>query len=94
MAHLVLLIAVMAGGKYNIGNRFQITYIVNPPHNHDSNFFGCNCDGGCRRGFKLATIQSKQNLESIKSYLCVEVSFLYIYEDAYAFPERTVNRGG
>jgi hypothetical protein len=66
ITHLVHLIAVMASGMYSgIGNRFQITYVVNPLHN-DSNIFGCACRGGCRN------IQSEtRSLESYKSFLCV-----------------------
>jgi hypothetical protein len=74
MAQVVRLIAVIARGMYIVGNHFQITYIINPLHN-GSNIFGCACGGGCRHGF--ATIQSEiQSLESSKSYLCVELSFV------------------
>ena len=72
ITHPAHLTAVMARGTYNIGIRFHITCIVNTLHN-DSNIFGCNCDGGCR----APKVQSKeQSLETFKSNLCVESSFV------------------
>jgi hypothetical protein len=90
ISHLVNLTAVVVRGMYNICNRFQITYIVNPLH-HDSNIFGCNCEGGCRG----SNLQSKQqSLESSKSYLCVESYFVIRRRSMIAFPERPVKPGG
>ena len=76
MLHLT---AVLVRGVYSIGNRFQVTYIVDRLHN-DSNLYGCDCDLGCRGPSE--TIESKQQ-SLYKSYLCVELSFLY--EDTHCF---------
>ena len=76
MTPLAHLIAVMAHGMYSIGNRPQITHIVNPLH-IDSNIFGCNCDDGCRRKSFEPVQPKQQSLESHESYLCVELTFCY-----------------
>ena len=89
ITHLVHLIAVMASGMYSMGNRFQITEVVNFLHN-DSNIFGCACKGGCRR----KSIQSEQqSLESYMSYLCVELFFV-LQRRSLFLSERPVNQGG
>jgi hypothetical protein len=89
MAQFVHLTALMARGMYSIGNRFQVTYTVNPLHN-DSNIFGCACSGGCR---VQGVLQSKQqSLESSKSYLCVELYFV-IRRHSMSFPETPVKPG-
>ena len=90
IARLVRLIVVMARGMYSIGSRFQIAYTVNPLHNN-SNFVGCNCQGGCRRGFDGNSM--KQSVDSSMSYLWVELSFLFT-KTLITFPERPVKRGG
>ena len=90
MAQNVRLIVVMARGAYSISNRFQIEYIVNPLHNN-SNFVGCNCDGGCRKAFDGQSM--KPSVDSYKSYMCVELSFPFTYEDAHYFPREAGEAG-